>query len=244
MKIQVFESIEALAEASAKFIAEQAKAAFAERGQFDIALSGGSTPRATYSRMALGPFSNTIPWPRVHVFWSDERCAPPESPESNYRMARETMLQHLPIPEANIHRLQGELPPQEAATQANRELAAHSGEGIPSFDLILLGLGEDGHTASLFPGSAALKQSNELISANYVTKLDAWRLTFTSALINAARQILFMVSGESKAEAVKGVIEERDPALPATGVQPAPGNVAWHLDQAAASRLSRQTLGD
>lgn len=235
--------MEALAIASAMFIAEQARIAIAERGQFNIALSGGSTPRETYQRLAQAPDCSEIHWAQTHVFWSDERCVPLENPPSNYSSANEALLKHVPIPPENIHRLQGELPPLEGAAQANRELFTHfGGTAIPNFDLILLGLGEDGHTASLFPDSEALKASNELVAANYVAKLDTWRLTYTYPLINAARQILFMVSGESKAEVVKKVIEDRDPALPASGVQPE--NLAWYLDQAAASRLSRQTLSN
>lgn len=243
MIIKVFDNNEALASASAKFIAEQAGIATAERRLFNIALSGGSTPEETYKRLAQPPYATQIHWTRVHVFWSDERCVPPEDPQNNYRSANEALLKHVPIPPENIHRLQGELPPLEGAAQANRELAAHfGGTAVPNFDLILLGLGQDGHTASLFPESEALKTSSELIAANYVAKLDTWRLTFTYALINAARQILFMVSGESKAEVVKAIMEDRDIALPASGVRKQ--NLVWYLDRAAAGRLSGQTLGD
>ncbi len=243
MTIRVFETIEALTNTSATFITQLSKITITECGQFNIALSGGGTPRATYQRLAQAPFSIDIDWAQTHVFWSDERCVPPENLQSNYRIASETLLKQVPIPPENIHRLKGEMPPLEAAQQANRELAAYfGGTAMPNFDLILLGLGEDGHTASLFPESEALKASSELIAANYVAKLDTWRLTFTFPLINAARQILFMVSGESKAEIVKRVIEDRDPALPASGLRTE--NLVWHLDRAAGSHLSRQTLGN
>jgi 6-phosphogluconolactonase len=243
--IQVFDNSEGRASPSAAFIAEQAGIATAERRLFNIAFSGGSTPEETYKRLAQPPYSTQIHWTRVHVFWSDERCVPPEIPQSNYRSANEVLLKHVSIPPENIHRLQGELPPLEGAAQANRELAAHfGGTAVPNFDLILLGLGQDGHTASLFPESEALKTSSELIAANYVAILDTWRLTFTYPLINAATQILFMVSGESKAKVVKRVIEHRDPTSPASAVQPASGNLHWFLDRAAGSHLSQQTLGN
>lgn len=245
MTVCVFESSEALAHASATFIARQAKAAITERGGFSIALSGGKTPVATYSKLAQAPFSTQIPWAQVHVFWSDERCVPPGDPQSNYGTAYELLLRPLALPSENIHRLRGELPPAEAADQANGELATHFGGDVgPIFDLILLGLGEDGHTASLFSGSEALKKSDGLVAANYVAKLDAWRLTFTYPPINAAKQILFLVSGEKKAEVVKKTVEDHDPALPASFVQPVSGSVTWYLDQPAAGRLRRQTFSN
>ncbi|MEX1143506.1 MAG: 6-phosphogluconolactonase [Anaerolineales bacterium] len=245
MTLRVFESTEALAYACATFIAKHAKAAITQRGEFNIALSGGSTPAATYKKLAQEPLSNQIPWAQVHVFWSDERCVPPEDPESNYGIAYATLLKHVAIPSENIHRLHGELPPAEASDQANGELAAHFGRDVaPIFDLILLGLGEDGHTASLFPGSEALKKTDGLVAANYIAKLHAWRLTSTYPLINAARQILFLVSGDKKAEVVKRTVEDHDPRLPASIVQPGSGSVTWYLDQPAAGCLSRQTLGN
>jgi 6-phosphogluconolactonase len=243
--ILIFESSEALAYACATFIANQAKAAIAERGVFNIALSGGSTPAPMYFKLAQAPFSNQIPWAQVHVFWSDERCVPPEDPESNYGTAYATLLKHVAVPPENIHRLRGELPPAEAAGQGESEIELHFRETIvPSFDVILLGLGEDGHTASLFPGSRALTRTDESVSANFIAQMDTWRLTFTYPLINAARQILFLVSGGNKAEAVQRIIEDRDPALPASGVQPASGSVTWYLDKSAAGRLNRKTLSD
>ncbi|MEX2144650.1 MAG: 6-phosphogluconolactonase [Anaerolineales bacterium] len=244
MKLRVFANVALLAGAAADFLVQKARAAVHERGQFIIALSGGTSPAALYQRLAQPHYADQIDWEHVHVFWSDERAVPPEHTDSNFRTAWEILLQNVPIPPANVHRIKGELPPAEAAALANRDLAAVFAQAaLPKFDLILLGLGDDGHTASLFPASQALNSDIPWVAANYIAKLAAWRLTFTLPLINAARQIVFLVSGESKAKTVKAVIEERSEALPASKVQPLLGDLHWFLDRAAAGELS-QTLGD
>lgn len=233
MKLHISAEAEALASACAAFIAEQAEASIQGRGQFNIALSGGHTPADTYLQLSLPPHADLIDWSKVHVFWSDDRCVPPNSPESNYRLANETLLQRVPLPAENIHRMRGELAPQEAAAQARQDLEDHFGEQWPSFDLVLLGLGEDGHTASLFPDTEALTEIGKSVVANHVTRLDAWRLTFTYPLINKARQIVFLTEGEAKAQMVKEVANERNPQRPASKINPVAGELHWFIDQAA-----------
>jgi len=245
VKLHIHENSAQLTEAAAAFVGQQAQFCIRQRGVCNLALSGGSTPLALYQHLAQVPLTQEIDWSRLHVFWSDERCVPPDHSESNYHQAHDVLLGHVPVPVGNIHRLKGELAPAEAAAEANRELAAHFGEvANPIFDLILLGLGADGHTASLFPGSEALKTSNQWVVANYVDQVAAWRLSFTYPLINAARNIVFLVSGEKKAAMAKEVIEERNPALPASRVQPVAGELIWFLDAAAAQKLNRQSLSD
>src|SRR5881409_3587977 len=163
---------DALADAAARLIAEAAADAIEARGRFMWALAGGETPRATYARLALPPFRERVDWRRVWVFFGDERCVPPDHPDSNYRMAHEAMLSKLPIPEPNIHRMRGELPPEQAATEYGQLLKDKFGDGGP--DMVLLGMGDDGHTASLFPGTAALNETKHRCVANHVPKLNTW----------------------------------------------------------------------
>lgn len=245
MKLHIHENPAQLAEAAAAFVGQQAQFSIRKRGISNLALSGGSTPLALYQHLAQVPLAQLIDWSRLHVFWSDERCVPPDHSDSNYRQAYDVLLRHVPIPAGNIHRQKGELVPAEAAEEANLTLAAHfGGAALPIFDLVMLGLGTDGHTASLFPRSEALKTDNQWVVANYVDQVAAWRLSFTYPLINAARNIVFLVSGEKKAAIAKEVIEERNPALPASRVQPVDGELIWFLDGAAAQKLNRQSLSD
>jgi 6-phosphogluconolactonase len=234
MKLHIFDSDSALAEGAASFIAERAAAAIQQRGRFDIALSGGSSPQATYSRLAQMP----VDWQHVHVFWGDERCVSPEHPDSDYGMTKRVLLDRISIPEANIHRMRGEIDPAEAAADYSAEIVTHSGSGLTSFDLILLGLGDDGHTASLFPETDAVKAGHKIVSENYVPKLDSWRITFTYPLINAAREVAFLVNGSHKAAIVKEVIEGEARGIPAKAVQPRSGELHWLLDASAAALLT------
>jgi 6-phosphogluconolactonase len=155
-----------------------------------VALAGGSTPRAAYALLATEEFAARVDWSRVHVLWGDERCVPPDDPDSNYRMAREALLDKIPIPTENVHRIRGELPPDEAAAAYQAELEAVLGAG-GRFDLVLLGMGVDGHTASLFPGTAALHEGERWVVAAFVDKLSAWRVTLTPVVLNAAAQVTF-----------------------------------------------------
>lgn len=229
-KIEIYADADALARAAAEHFVAQAAQAIAARGRFVVALAGGATPRATYALLASDEFTAQVDWLRVHVLWSDERCVPPNHRNSNYRLAREVLLNRVPIPTANVHRTQGELPPGQAAAAYESELETTLGAN-GRFDLILLGLGADGHTASLFPGTAALEERTRWVIGNYVETLKTWRITLTLPIINAARQVTFLVSGAAKAEPL-GRIQAEEP-LPAGLVQPMEGRLTWLVDQQA-----------
>jgi 6-phosphogluconolactonase len=223
-----------LARAAAEYFVALAGKAVATRGQFAVALAGGSTPRAAYALLASDEFAARVDWLRVHVFWGDERCVPPDHPDSNYRMARAALLDHVPIPTDNIHRIQGELNPDQAASIYQGELQAVLGTG-ERFDLILLGMGVDGHTASLFPGITALEERERAVVAVYVENMQSWRVTLTLPIINAARHALFLVSGDAKAEVLAQI--NAGERLPTSLVQPSHGQLTWLVDQNAASNL-------
>ena len=231
-------------EAAAAFVAARASEAIADRGLFTIALAGGGTPKPVYERLARPDLAGSIEWDRVHVFFGDERCVPPDDPQSNSRMAREALLMHVPIPGENVHRIRGEDPPEAAAETAERAIRRLlPTAGVPSLDLVLLGLGDDGHTASLFPGTAALGEASRLVVANYVEKLSTWRVTFTAPLINAARHVVFLVEGAGKAAALQSVLEGpfMPETLPSQLIRPA-GSLRWFVDEAAAGRLECRTV--
>ncbi len=237
MNLLVHETPQELAQAAARDFATKAEAAIAERGRFAVALAGGSTPKATYEVLA-NDSAGALDWSKVHVFFGDERTVPPDHEDSNYRMAHETLLSHVPV--GSIHRMRGELPPTEAAAAYEEELRGFFGtsDEPPSLDLILLGIGEDGHTASLFPETSALEVHDRWVVANPVLKLETTRLTLTVSLINSARAVNFLVAGEGKAEALKQILEgDADPhEYPAKLVRPADGPV-WMVDRAAAKFL-------
>ena len=229
-------------EAAGRFVA-LAGAAVAGRGRFVVALSGGSTPKALLGLLAGTPYRDEIDWGRVHVAWGDERCVPPDDEQSNYRMAREALLERVPISPGQIHRMPAELPDPRAAADAYeatlRRFFALSPGGWPRFDLIHLGMGTEGHTASLFPGSPVLGERERLVAAPFVEQLGAHRITLTPPAINAAREVQFLVAGAEKAAIVRRVLREpRDPSeLPAQVVAPTEGRLVWLLDAAAAVEL-------
>ncbi|MCJ7625637.1 MAG: 6-phosphogluconolactonase [Anaerolineaceae bacterium] len=242
--IHTLPNADSLAERAAKHIIRTASEAIAARNRFSIALSGGSTPRKLHSLLSEPSFSAKVNWAKTHFFWGDERCVPPDHQDSNYRMAVETLLNHIPCPQENIHRMSGEIDPQIAADQYERTLKRFYGHSSHSIDLICLGMGEDGHTASLFPGTAAIHETQRWVVAHFVEKLFAWRITLTPAMINAASNVLFLVSGEKKAEILKKVLQgpEQPDVLPAQIVKPASGKLEWFIDECAASQLSLNDL--
>src|SRR6266487_3439173 len=214
---------------AANFILGQAHKAVAERKEFRIALSGGNTPRPIYERLAVT--GRDLAWESTRITFGDERCVPPDDPQSNFRMAREALFGPAAIPEKSIMRMRGEIDPEIAAQEYENQLdllAAQRGEDIYRHDLILLGLGDDGHTASLFPGTAGLEETTRRVIANFVPELNSWRLTFTFSLINYARQICFLVNATKNAELIERVLRG-DPQLPASRVVPTAGNVTWIL---------------
>ena len=232
-----------LFQAAAEEVIRSATDAVAQRGRFTIALSGGSTPRNLYTLIAANA-SATLPWSQMFFFWGDERHVAPDNPDSNYRMAKEALLSKVPVPPANIFPVPAENPDATQAAeiyeQTLREFFAVAPGEFPRFDLILLGMGPDGHTASLFPETPALQEKSRLVVANWVEKLGSSRITFTLPLLNAARRVAFLVSGTDKAAALHEVLEGNAPAekYPSRLVQPSEGKVTWFVDRAAASELS------
>ena len=215
---------------AADFILKQAHKAIGERNEFRIALSGGNTPRPVYERIAAT--AHDLPWELIQITFGDERCVPPDDPDSNFRMAWETLLAPAAVPEKSILRMCGDIDPQIAAQDYEDQLdlmARQHSEPIYRHDLILLGLGDDGHTASLFPGTAALETTRRVV-ANFVPKLNAWRLTFTFPLINQARHILFLVGVAKNPGLIERVLEG-DQQLPAARVNPSAGEVTWMIGE-------------
>ncbi|MBI2906139.1 MAG: 6-phosphogluconolactonase [Chloroflexi bacterium] len=235
-----------LAQAAARFVASVADDRAATKGRFTIALSGGSTPLPLYEALSSSPFLERIAWNKWHVFWSDERCVPRDHPDSNYGAAQKALLDRVAIPPARVHRIRGEIAPRQAAGEYERELRELFQQPKPVFDLMLLGIGEDGHTASLVPGTSALREEKRLVTANWAPHLRAWRITFTLPLINAASRVVFLATQASKCGVIKRVLESdpAQPPLPAALVRPASGQVHWFLTAEAAACLSaRQRRG-
>jgi 6-phosphogluconolactonase len=239
-EITVYPDHQSFIDGAAAFIAGLAVESIAARGRFTIALSGGSTPRPIYARLAAADYAARIDWGKVHVFFSDERCVPPDDAASNYRMAREALLDHVPLPPENIHRIRGEDDPAQAALAYEQDLQSlFSAAPVPAFDLICLGMGDDGHTASLFPGTAVLHEHERWVVAQYVEAVQTWRLTFTAPLINAARHVVFLVEGAQKSETLWRVLEGdyQPDVLPAQLIQPISGQAHWLVDAAGATRI-------
>jgi 6-phosphogluconolactonase len=237
LSVHVYRSLEELSAAAAREFAAKAEEAIEERGRFAVVLAGGSTPETMYGILARD-YIDRIDWSKVYVFFGDERSVPPHHEDSNLKMASEVLLDHVPV--GNVHRIRGELPPEEAAEAYEEELRAFfRTEDVPRFDLILLGIGADGHTASLFPETPALEVHDRWVVANLVPRLNTTRITLTVPVINAARAVIFLVAGEDKAEAFKEILEGyTDPrAYPAKLIQP-PGGPQWMVDRSAASLLS------
>jgi 6-phosphogluconolactonase len=242
-EIKVVTNISALAQDATQSLATLAEEAVQARGVFTLALSGGSTPRALYSVLADDPaFRTRLPWNNIHYFWGDERFVPPDHPDSNFGMASEVLLSRVPVPPQNIHRVHTELgDPEKTAEDYEAELrnffSTPAGQ-FPRFDLILLGLGPDGHTASLFPDSPALNEQAKLVVANWVEKFQSYRITMTLPVLNNAATVMFLVAGAEKAEVVRAVLGgASDKPFPAQLIRPSNGELVWLIDQAAASLL-------
>ncbi len=234
--LEILESAAAIAVEGAARVIEAANHAISRRGRFSLVLSGGSTPRALYQELAARP--KHIAWEKTSVYFGDERCVPPDHADSNYRMAREALLSSVPIPAEQVHRMRGELEPEAAAGEYDQLLLRHFPDDAGP-DLTLLGMGEDGHTASLFPQTAALKVEDRRCVANQVPKLNAWRLTMTGAFLNRSKAVVILVSGAAKAQPLQAVLQgARDPArLPIQLIHPVSGGLTWLLDEDAAALL-------
>ncbi|MDQ2768399.1 MAG: 6-phosphogluconolactonase [Gemmatimonadota bacterium] len=227
------------------------KHAIDAHGKFVVALSGGSTPRRMYELLALQPRARRVNWSRVHVVWGDERCVPPDNADSNFRMAHEALLDHVPIPATNVHRVHGEDDPVAAAASYESTLRTlfETQNGPPAsapgknIDLALLGLGDNGHTASIFPESAAASEQSRWVMAEYVPVVSMWRVTLTAPILNAAAEVLFLVAGGDKADVLQRVLEgpRVSRELPAQLIAPAPGRIHWLADDAAAAKLAKRS---
>ena len=232
--LQIFKDLSALSEAAAKLFIESAAQAIVERGRFLVTLSGGSTPMALYHLLVDAP----IDWPRVHVFWADERCVPVDDPGNNYAQAQDVLLMHVPIPADNVHRVQSELEPDSAAQDYGATLSGF-GQPWPRFDLVLLGMGEDGHTASLFPGSRVDEVESVIAVTAHYQDRPANRVSLTPRVINDARLVAFLVSGQSKSETLANILkgDYHPDTWPAQRIHPTKGKLIWLVDEAAGSKL-------
>lgn len=242
--LQVEPTPEALADLAAKGVIFWGRKAIERRGVFHLALSGGSTPKALYRRLAAAPYAGQLNWQRVHLWWSDERAVPGDHPNSNYRLALDALIARVPVPPANVHRVQTELGATAAAAHYEAEIRSAivaADSEFPAFDLILLGMGDDGHTASLFPHTPALAERERLVMSQVVPQANVpERITFTVPLINAADVVFFLVSGTGKSETLRRVLlgEYQPQTLPAQLIAPARGKLFWMVDAAAASQVA------
>ncbi len=237
MIVRTLATLDELARAAAEDFVLLAQRCVADHGRFTVALTGGTTPRQTYQMIATDEYASRVDWLHVHVFWGDERCVPPTAEASNFRMAREALLDHVPLPPQNVHRIRGEAEPVAAASAYEQLVHEIVGE---NFDLIHLGMGTDAHIASLFPGSRALHEKTRGVCAQHLNDVGMWRITLTPVVINGAANITFIVAGAHKADAVARVLQgPYDPdSTPAQIVAPEKGRIVWIID-AEAARLLR-----
>jgi 6-phosphogluconolactonase len=241
VEVQVFDDAAALAAAAADLVVTLSASAIAMRGRFTIALSGGSTPRGLYSLLASPSYRDRVDWKLTHVFWTDERCVPPDHPDSNYRLASDLLLSQVPVPEKNVHRIRGEDDPAAAVEAYERELTVYFGRSLFTFDLAVLGMGSDGHTASIFRGDAAASATDQLVMTVTPEGLQHKRITLTVPVLNHTVTSLFLVTGPEKAASVRDVLEEGNAkGHPAGLVMPRRGHLLWFLDRPAAAMLTSE----
>jgi 6-phosphogluconolactonase len=241
-ELRIFKTSAELFQAAAAEFASLATDAVRSRGRFCVALSGGSTPRSLYSLLAGGAFPS-IPWEKIYFFFGDERHVPPDHPDSNYRMANEAMLSKVPVPRGNVFRVHAEKEAETAALeyeQALRKIFKLQTNEFPRFDLVLLGLGLDGHAASLFPGTTALHETRRLVVANWVEKFKSYRITLTLPVLNHAGCVMFLVSGADKAGILREVLENEGADLPSQRIRPEDGRLLWLVDRPAAASLTHR----
>lgn len=238
-RLQISPDAESLSRSAAELFVRQAQLSVKARGRYSVALSGGVTPQRTYELLAADPFRDQVPWPEVHVFWTDERCVPPDDPRSNEGMIRRLLLERVRIPASQIHPIRCSQSPQRDARHYEELLRDFFAEQTSFLDLIVLGLGEDGHTASLFPHTPELKEQKRWVSEGYLAEQDLFRVTLTFPFINRAEMAVFLVSGASKAGVLHEVLEGpfTPDRLPAQLIQPANENLLWIVDREAGSKL-------
>lgn len=238
--VHIFDDAEAVARAVAHRFVELARESIDQHGHFSVALAGGSTPKRVYELLATDEFRDQIDWAHVHIFFGDERTVPPDHADSNYRMARAALLAHVPLPAENVHRMVGEGDAVAHARLYEDELRSFFGDvQWPRFDLIMLGMGDDGHTASLFPGSPALKEAQAWVTSNWVEKFNTFRITLSASAINHAAHVIFVVTGAGKADRLPEVLTgARDTdRLPSQLIHPLNGTLDWFTDRAATAKL-------
>jgi 6-phosphogluconolactonase len=243
-KFHIFNSPAELCKGTADFILELALYAVKTKDKFVVALSGGNTPKALYALLAQSPYKEQMPWTKTYFFWGDERYLPETDPQNNSCMARQTLLSKIEIPENNIYPVQTNLAPALAASAYEQTILDFFEQSFPVFDLILLGLGENGHTASLFPGTPVLEEKTKLVAAVFIEEVNMYRITLTIPVINSAANIVFLASGQSKADVLDKVLNTgyADSHLPAQLIQPTNnGSLLWFLDAPAASKLNQQS---
>jgi 6-phosphogluconolactonase len=244
VEYRVYDGADALSRAAAEYFLENTQAAVAARGRARVAISGGSTPKRTFELLAnpAERFLKAVPWEQIEIFWVDERCVPPDNQESNYRMTREALLERVPLKPENVFRMEGELAPELAAARYETTIRGQfrlEGAEAPRFDLLSLGMGDDGHTASLFPHTEAIHELGRVVVANHVPQKDTWRITLTWPVINEAREVFFLIGGKDKADPLHRVLQGAyDPeTLPSQLIQPKSGKLVLLLDKDAASLL-------
>jgi 6-phosphogluconolactonase len=231
-----------VAKAAAQLFTDAVVNAASARGVARVAISGGTTPKAMFALLAAEPFASQVPWDKLDLFWVDERCVPPDHADSNYRMTKEALLSKVPLPADRIHRMEGELAPEVAAARYEstiRNAFRLEGAQTPTFDLILLGMGDDGHTASLFPHTEGLNDLTHIVIANHVPQKDTWRITLTSPVINQGREVAFLIEGAAKAQVLHDVLlgPFQPDTYPSQIIRPASGRLTLLLDSAAAAKL-------
>ena len=238
--IRIFESIREFEQKSAEEIVHLMQGAIRDRGVCRVVLSGGETPKGIYRLLGADPLRHLLDWSRVSVFFSDERCVSPDDSQSNFGMAERALTSHVGIAPHNIHRICAEISPPKAAIEYEKVLRTIFSPGPPRFDVMLLGIGSDGHTASLFPSTDAVREENRWVCEVYVPHLNAWRVTLTFPVINCGRTVFILATGESKAPMIERALRAHAPTrdLPITLVRPVEGALCWRLDKQAASRLS------
>jgi len=238
--VKIYPNVGILSEAAAELFAEKTRQAVKERGRCNVSLAGGGTPRRMYELLAKKPYSSEIPWEKIHIYWGDERYVPANNNLSNQFMARQSLLDHVSIPEANIHPITYEISPRKAAEEYEKILQITFGDR-PQFDVVLLGLGDNGHTASLFPATDVLNIQDHWVSEVYVAEQNLYRVTLTAPILNQAKTIIFLVAGSTKAQVIKEVLEgpQDNKRLPALLIKPVTGELYWLLDQQAAALLTQ-----
>lgn len=238
--IQILPDLESLSHKAVEIFVDTSRRSIYERKSFSVAISGGSTPGVLYMLLGSDQYKDKIDWKHTHIFWSDERCVPPEHRDSNFRLAFEEFLSKVPVPDKNVHRIRGEKGPEQGAQEYEDELRKHFGtEGLPVFDLVLLGLGEEGHTASLFPGSMAIYETKQLVVPVYRDKPDHNRVSLSLPVLNHALHVVFLVAGILKSRAIANILmkEQNRDRYPVEPIQSVGRNVTWLLDKEAAALL-------